>query len=119
MPRIPTIRPHKDPHRHKPWRVDIPARVSSTGKRQRFFFETKADAQVYAEGQRIRLQNFGSQGASILPPAQQEQAANALRLLQPYGVSLNEVAQDWLYRRKASEASITYEAANGLVLGLA
>jgi integrase len=111
MPRTPAIQPSKDAKRNKPWRVDIPARVSPTGKRQRFFFETKADAQVYAEKQRIRLQNFGSQGASILPPAQQEQAANALALLQPYGISLNEIVRDWISRKKASEASITYEAA--------
>jgi ferric-dicitrate binding protein FerR (iron transport regulator) len=34
-----------------------------------------------------------------------------LALLKPYGVSLNQVAQDWIARRKAAEASITYEAA--------
>lgn len=62
--------------------VEIPARYSLNGKRQRSFFETKADA----EEQRIRIQNFRSQGASILPPAQQEQAYNALALLQPYWV---------------------------------
>jgi integrase len=111
MPRTPSIRPSKDAERKKPWRVDIPARVSSSGKRERFFFATRVDAEIYAEGQRIRLANFGTQGASILPPAQLEQAANAFGLLEPYKVSLNEVVQDWIDRRQASEASITYEAA--------
>jgi integrase len=82
-----------------------------SGKRERYFFETKADAEAYAETQRIRLQNFGTQGATILPPAQQEQAANAFGLLKPYNVSLNEVVQEWISRKNASEASITYEAA--------
>jgi hypothetical protein len=111
MPRIPSIRPSKDAHRRRPWRVDIPARVSSTGKRQRFFFPTKADAEVYAEGQRTRLANFGIQGASILAPAQQEQAASAFALLEPFGVSFNEVVRDWIARRKASEASLPFEVA--------
>jgi len=93
------------------WKVEIPARYSLNGKRQRSFFETRADAEVYAEEQRIRIQNFGTQGASILPPAHQEQAHNAIALLEPYGVSLNEVVQDWISRKKAAEASITYEAA--------
>ena len=44
-------------------------------------------------------------------PAEHEQATNALELLKPYGISLNEVVQDWIARKKAAEASITYEAA--------
>jgi integrase len=93
------------------WKVDIPARYSLKGKRQRSFFGTKADAENYAEEQRVRIENFGRQGASILPPAQQEQAHNAFAQLQPYQVSLNEVVQDWIARKKAAEASIVYEKA--------
>jgi integrase len=111
MPKPSKLKPHHDVGRRAPWRVDIAARFSLSGRRERYFFAAKAEAENYALVQRVRIANYGVQGASILPPAQQEQAANALRLLQPYGVSLNEVAQDWLYRRKASEASITYEAA--------
>ena len=37
-----------------------------SGKRERYFFETKAEAEMYAESQRIRLENFGTRGASIL-----------------------------------------------------
>ena len=48
-----------------------------SGKRERYFLETKAEAEIYAESQRIRLENFGTRGASTLSPAQQEQAANA------------------------------------------
>ena len=64
MPKKPSIQPSRDAKRNKPWRVDISARVSTTGKRQRFFFTTKADAEIYAETQRIRLANFGTQGAT-------------------------------------------------------
>ena len=71
-----------------------------SGKRERHFLETKAEAEIYAESQRIRLENFGTRGASTLSPAQQEQAANAFALLQPHKVSLNEVVRDWISREK-------------------
>ena len=96
---------------NRQWKVEIPARYSKTGKRERSFFETKAEADLYCQTQRTRVQNFGFQGASILSPSDQEQAANALALLKPYSASLNEVVQEWITRRKAAEASITYEAA--------
>jgi site-specific recombinase XerD len=98
------------------WSVSLPPRVSTTGKRQRFFFDTKQGALNFCEATRTRVENFGTKGSLILPPAQQEQAANALAELQPYGVTLNEVVQDWLSRRKASDASISFEAAMDLFL---
>ena len=93
------------------WSVSLPSRISPTGKRQRLFFDTKQAALNFSEATRTRVENFGTKGSLILPPAQQEQAANALGELQPYGVSLNEVVQDWLARQKASAASISFEVA--------
>jgi len=111
MPRTPSIEPHKDPRRVKPWRVDIPASVSRNGKRQRSFFETKHNALNYCEEQRTRLKNFGVTGLEIIKPAQLEQAANAIQLLEPYRVTLNEVVNDWIARRQAAEASVAFEDA--------
>ena len=50
-------------------------------------------------------------GRSILPPSQQEAAANAFAALEPYGVSLNEVVADWISPAESLGSSITYEAA--------
>ena len=111
MPRTPTIKPFKDSKRKKPWRVDIPASISPQGKRLRFYFATKPEAEEEAEKQRIRFRNFGVSGSSILAPSEQEQAANALELLKPYGVTLNEIVHEWISRKQAAEASITFEAA--------
>lgn len=111
MARIPRIEPHKDSGRVKPWRVDVPASVSPSGNRQRFFFETKQDALNFCENQRTRVRNFGVTGLEIINPAQLEQAANAFKLLEPYGVTLNEVVNDWIRRKQAAEASISFEAA--------
>ncbi len=93
------------------WSVNLPAKVSPNGKRTRHFFETKQAALNYCEEQRIRLVNFGVQGSTLLSPGQVDQAANALELLKPHGVSLNEVVQEWLSRKRAAEASVTFEAA--------
>ena len=112
MPRRATLKPSESSWAgNQKWKVDIPARYSATGNRERSFFTTKQEAENYCAQVRTRLTNFGLQGAGILPPADYEQVTNALELLKPYGVSLNEVVQDWIARRKASEASITYEAA--------
>ncbi len=93
------------------WFVALPPRISETGKRQRFFFGSRQKAQNFCDATAIRIENFGVQGNAILPPQQQEQAANALAALQPYAVTLNEVVQDWIARHKAAVASIPFEAA--------
>lgn len=93
------------------WSVSVPPRISTTGKRQRFFFATRQLAQTFCEQTKIRVENFGVKGSAMLPPSQQEQAANAIAAIEPYGVTLNEVVLDWISRRKAANASIPYEAA--------
>jgi integrase len=110
MPRRATLKPSESSWAgNQKWKVEIPARYSATGKRERSFFATKQEAENYCAQVRTRLTNFGLQGAGILP-ADHEQATNALELLKPYGISLNEVVQDWI-AEEAAEASITYEAA--------
>jgi integrase len=118
MPRRATLKPSESSWAgNQKWKVEIPARYSATGHRERSFFATKQEGENYCAQVRTRLTNFGLQGAGILPPADYEQATNALELLKPYGISLNEVVQDWIHRRKATEASITYEAAMDAFLG--
>lgn len=94
----------------------MPGRISDTGKRSRHFFETKQAAENYCEGWRTSLKNFGTKGTSILSPATQEQAVNAMEILKPYGVTLNEVVQDYVSRRKAAAASIPFEKAMDLFM---
>lgn len=112
MPKKLSLQPVRtaSPDRNRDWKVDVPASVSQTGKRQRFFFKTKALADGFSESERIRLINFGLEGGNALTPSESEQSANALLLLEPYGVTLNEVVTDWINRKKCAEASISYEA---------
>lgn len=93
------------------WSVSLPPAVSSNGKRQRHFFETKQLAKTFCDATKIRVQNFGTKGSAILPPSEQEQAANAIDTLKPYGVTLHDVVREWISRQQAAQASIPFEAA--------
>ena len=91
MPKRPTLKPIHVPGREKPWKIDLPASLSSTGQRARYFFESKQDAINFAEEHKIRLKNYGTAGISSLSPSQLEQAARAFAALEPHGVTLNEL----------------------------
>jgi integrase len=96
---------------NRQWKVEIPARITPSGKRQRFFFDTKQDALNFCEEQRIRLKNHGTVGMSALGVTQLAQAAAAFEQLKPYRVLLNEVVTEWITRRQAADASIAFEDA--------
>jgi integrase len=92
-----------------PWRVNLPAGYTTTGKRQRHFFKTEQEAETFAQSQRIRLDNYGS-NSSTLTPGQQEQAAIAFEKLAPYNVTLNTVVADFIARHDARAKSVTFKA---------
>jgi integrase len=109
VPRRSTIAPSRaEGRRLSPWKVDLPASLSPTGKRQRYFFETKQEALNFSEEQRNRLVNFGTVGLTGLSPSELEQAGMAFSALKPHAVSLNEVVQDWISRRIARDATVSF-----------
>ena len=85
--------------------------VSSSGKRERYFFATRAEAEGFAQRQRKSLSLYGAQGGGILSPAAQEQSKMAMEALKAFGVPLNRVAQDWISQRQTQQKSITFEEA--------
>ena len=74
------------------WIINVPDKFSQTGKRQRLFFETKAEAESFGKQERTRVGNYGA-AATILTPGQLEEAAAAFEAIKPYDVKLNEVVQ--------------------------
>jgi len=90
------------------WRVNLPANISSKGKRERRFFEKRAEAETFCQQQRVRLENFG-RNSTLLTPAQQEQASVAFELLRPHSVTLNAVVANYIARHEAKKKSITFE----------
>ena len=108
MPRRLTLQPSETGLVKWPWRVNLPANISTTGRRERRFFETKREAETFCQQQRTRLQNFG-RNTSTLTPGQLEEAAMAFDRLRPVGVSLNTVVTDFIARHKAREKSVTFK----------
>lgn len=90
-----------------PWRVNLPANVSNSGKRERRFFDTKQEAETFCRQQRTRLDNFG-RNSLTLTPGQQEQAAMAFERLAPFGVPLNTAIAEYVARLEAKKKSVTF-----------
>src|SRR6266446_8643263 len=91
-----------------PWRVNLPAKYTATGKRQRSFFKSKKEAETFCQTQRIRLENYG-RNSSTLTPGQQEEAAMAFERLEPYNVPLNSIVADFIARHDARTRSVTFK----------
>jgi hypothetical protein len=88
------------------WRVNLPGRYTATGKRERYFFKSKQEAETYAQSLRVRIDNFGRSG-SVLSPGQQEAAAMAFQRLARHNVSLATVVSDWIARHDLRARSVT------------
>lgn len=108
MPRRISLEPCASGLSNSPWRVNLPASVSSTGKRERRFFETKKDAETFCRQQRTRLENFG-RNSSMLSPGQLEEAAMAFERLAPHAIALNTVVSDFIWRTTAKTNSVTFK----------
>lgn len=91
-----------------PWRVNLPANISNSGRRERRFFKKKSEAETFCRLQRIRLDNFG-RSSGTLTPGQQEEAAMAFERLAPYSIALNTVIADFIARQKAKANSVTFK----------
>jgi integrase len=108
--------PVKTPHG---WRLNIPAKISETGKRQQLFYRTQKIALAAADDLKRKVELFGVQTRAISPTVA-EQATAALNLLEPYGISLLEAARriaeiESMQRRSSSieDALNEYEKAKG------
>ena len=108
MARRITLKPSRSKHPNTPWQVNLPGNVTSSGKRERHFFKTKADAETYCQQQRVRLENFG-RNSSGLAPMDQDDAVRAIERLKPYGVTLNQAVSDYIARIEATRKSVTFK----------
>ena len=92
------------------WRVNIPAKVSETGKRQQFFYRTQALALAAAAEFKAKRDEFGSQARAIAPSLA-EQATAAAALLSPLGINLLEAVRRFVATENRNRASATIEEA--------
>lgn len=92
-----------------PWWVDIPARYSETGKRQKRFFPTKEHAKGEVQRLKARVENHGT-GSKLLGPATEENAARAVELLKSEGLGDHQLAaivSEYIERKREREKSVT------------
>jgi integrase len=107
MARSATLEPSKVSGRLRPWCVNVPAELSSTGKRRQLFFATKKDALTECETLKARRDNFGV-SLTAMTPARIAKAAEAYKLLDPHNIDLLEAARGYLANHKQRSASIPF-----------
>jgi site-specific recombinase XerD len=108
MARTADLSIQRDPSRSKPWWISIPPKLSATGRRQKRFFLTKAEAEGAVQRLKVRKENHGI-AAKLLTPADEQQAQAALRLLREAGfdVQLVAVVGKYIEQEKERAASKT------------
>jgi site-specific recombinase XerD len=92
------------------WRLNIPPKISETGKRQQLFYRTQALALAAADDLKRKVEIFGVQTRAIAPSLA-EKATAAAALLAPYGIDLLEAARIVAAIRERETASCTLAAA--------
>jgi integrase len=89
------------------WCLNVPAKWSDTGKRQRMYFETLEQAEGEIMSIRKRRMTFG-ETLEKLSPARASEALAAYRLLEGHDVSLLDAVTGFLSVHKDRSASIPF-----------
>lgn len=88
------------------WRLNIPAKFSETGRRQRRFYRTRELAEGAAAKLKSDRETFGTQATGITPTLA-EAATAAAKLLEPLGIGLLEAVSRFVDMEKRDRASVT------------
>jgi integrase len=114
MPRRPSLTITATEKGHK---LDVPASLSASGKRERYYYGDERAANKHAAAIRKAYHERGTKAGTI-PPALADEALQAQALLEPLGVSLMDAVRDYVKRNEAvgarqtvAEAWDAYEAA--------
>jgi hypothetical protein len=111
MPKLASLRPtkHAGREREGQWCVNVPAALSSTGKRQRLFFSSEREAKTECELIKTRKVNFGH-SLSSLSAARIAEASACYARLDALGVpdiTLTAAVTEFLAQRSIRTASVT------------
>jgi site-specific recombinase XerD len=86
------------------WRLNIPAKYTESGSRERHFFKLKKDAEAAAKKLKQAAAEFGHRSQAIRPGLA-EDATAAAALLEPWGASLLDAARYFAAAREREAAS--------------
>lgn len=92
------------------WCVNVPAKFSRSGKRERHFYKTRALADDASKKLRDERDEFGVQ-AKAIAPSLAEDATAAAALLVPLGIPLLEAVRRFVESENRARASATIEDA--------
>src|SRR4029453_17501095 len=108
--KTPRFKPVQTP---KGWRVNVPATLSTDGKRSRRFFASKELADSFVSDLRTQLAQYGTGGARILAPAAADIALRAFAMLgnDPGPETLLDAVREYLDRHNNRLQSVTFEKA--------
>jgi integrase len=108
--KTPRFKPVKTP---KGWRVNVPATLSTDGKRSRRFFASKELADSFVSDLRTQLAQYGTGGARILAPAAADIALRAFAMLgnDAGPETLLDAVREYLDRHNNRLQSVTFEKA--------
>ena len=106
MPKTARFKPNpiKDGQKTIGYRINIPASISSNGKRQRFFFATRAEAREESKKLSEQYKESGAQ-ASPIPPSLADSARRCSDRLAEYGHTLESATNAFLQILDAQGAS--------------
>lgn len=86
------------------WKVEIPSRFSTSGKRERLYFSTRDKAKAYAATLKEQVTEHGG-NTSHVRPSLAEDATIAENMLKPYGLSLIDAIRIVVEIEKGKAAS--------------
>lgn len=112
MPKGASLKPAKTGLTAWPWVVNVPAKVSESGKRERKYFKSEAKAKTFSQQEQTRIVNVRlAKSQPLLSPVQREVAQAIFRLMadKPPHAALDIIAAH-LALEASREASVTVKA---------
>lgn len=107
MPRRPKLEIAETRYGHK---VDVPASLSASGKRERYYYADPKAAKKHATGI-IKIYHERGTQAGAIDPALASEAIAAEALLKPFNVSILDVVRDYVKRNDNARARLTLDEA--------
>lgn len=95
------------------WCLNIPAAISSTGKRQRQFYASRDKAEAAAKPLREKLRT-GDAAVAVLPKLEGEAARKAIAVLEKHNISVIKImdaVDNLVAEHNLAAKSVTFEAA--------
>lgn len=89
MPKITKFKPKQTA---KGWCINVPAKFTETGKRERCYYKTRGAAEEASSGFKDKKEKHGESAKSISPTLA-EQATAAAAILAPFGLTVLEAAR--------------------------